>query len=81
MGPDALFQIDITDIWKDISPLLQQDNPSGSKPVAQIQRRDTLADAPDYTGPRDPKTEAEIEDMIASHLALAKQKAMQDPKK
>jgi len=80
LGPSALFHIDITDIWKEISPLLQQNNPSDSILEAKIQRRDTLADAPDYTGPRDPKIDAEVEEMIASHMALAKQKAMQDPK-
>jgi len=81
LGPDALLQIDITDIWKDISSLLQLSDSSILKTEAQSPRRDTLADAPDYTGPRDPKIEAENEAMIARYIAQAQQLAMQKPKK
>jgi len=65
-GPDALFQIDITRVWGDLSHLLENRDPAERESERRRQELAALEAVPKYEGPPgDPKTAAEIEALLA----------------
>jgi hypothetical protein len=65
-GPDALFKIDVTAVWSQISHLLEKLNPDERKADQERKRKEILDSIPTYQGPpADPKVLAETEALLA----------------
>jgi hypothetical protein len=79
LGPDALFQIDITRVWGKLSHLLENRDPAERESERQRQQLAAVEAIPNYKGPPgDPKTAAHIEALLAEIRGQTKRKPLPD---